>query len=410
MRWWLRIATPFAVLSSVACGSNAPEPAVPSDAIADDLGVEVSVDASTSDGSAADGSTGDAIADADEASTPPVIGTPYVYVGLGSGEIAQLSFDVESGALVEKARVAAGAMPSFLAVDPTHRHLYAVNEGSEQVAAFSIAKGTGALTLQNRVSSHGAGPAFVSVDATGKNVLVANYGGGTVTVLRVEADGRLGAKVSGDAPGPKAHAILAEPSNRFVYAPTLGADAVAQWAFDATTGALTPLSPPKVSFAAGAGPRHVAFAPSGKHAFVVNEFDDTVVSLSIDATTGALTPKQTLSTLPAGFDGAKNTGADVHVHPSGKHLYTSNRGHDSIAQFAVAADGTLTAKGHTSTGGKTPRNFGIDPSGRVLLAANQGSGNVVTFRIDPTTGALTKLVTTSLGAAPYWVGVVVVPD
>lgn len=396
----------------MGCGSAEPAADDPADAVVD-LGGEVptaDVDTSeTTDTSATDASATDAMADGDAAS-PPDMGTPYVYVGLGNGEIAQYAFDADTGTLTEKARVAAGKMPSFLAVDPDRRFLYAVNEGSDQVAAFSITKKTGALTFLNRVSSHGGGPAFASVDATGKNVLVANYGGGSVTVLRVEADGRLGAKVSGDTPGPKAHAILADPSNQFVYAPTLGADAVAQWAFDASTGALTPLSPAKVSFAAGAGPRHVAFSPSGAHAFVVNEFDDTVVSLARDTTTGKLTAKQTLSTLPAGFDGAKNTGADVHVHPSGSFLYTSNRGHDSIAVFAVGSDGALTAKGHTSTGGKTPRNFGIDPSGRVLLAANQGSGTVVTFRIDATTGALGKLATTTVGAAPFWVGVVVVPD
>jgi 6-phosphogluconolactonase len=331
----------------------------------------------------------------------------YVYAGCGNGEILQFGFDVATGELTPKAKFAGGSNPSFLAVDPTAKYLYAVNEGSSEVAAFSIAKGTGALTLLNRVSSMGNGPAFVSVDKTGKYALVANYGGGNVNVFKIEPDGKLGARTGGDAPGAKAHSILTGPSNKFAYVPTLGIDAIAQYAFDDTKGTLTPLSPPKASTAAGAGPRHIDFHPSGAFAFVMNETDDTVMSFKIEAS-GALTSQQTLTTLPSGFAGSMNSGADIHVHPNGKFLYSSNRGHDSIAMFAIDAAGKLTSIGHEPTGGQRPRNFHIEPSGQILLAANQSSNNIVTFRIGAD-GKLTKLKTAMIGAAPAYVGVVHVP-
>lgn len=333
--------------------------------------------------------------------------TPYVYVGLGNGDIQQLGFDVATGELTAKAKFAGGSNPSYLAVDPTAKYLYAVNEGSSEVAAFSIAKGTGALTLLNKVSSSGNGPAFVSVDKSGKFVLVANYGGGTVSVFRIEADGKLGAKTDGDAPGSKAHCVLPSPNNKFVYAPTLGVDGIAQYAFDATKGEITPLSPARASTATGAGPRHIDFHPSGAFAFVVNELDDTVMSFKIE-TSGVLTSQGTLSTIPSSFNGNMNTGADIHVHAGGKFVYTSNRGHDSIAMFSIDGAGKLASIGHEPTGGVRPRNFHIDPTGAILLAANQGSNNVVTFRIG-TDGKLTKLKTFAVAAGPAYVGVVHVP-
>ncbi len=333
--------------------------------------------------------------------------TAYVYAGCGNGDIQQLGFDVATGELTPRAKFPGGSNPSFLAVDPTAKYLYAVNEGSSEVAAFSIAKGTGALTLLNRVSSMGNGPAFVSVDKTGKFVLVANYGGGNVNVFKIEADGRLGARTGGDAAGNKSHSILTGPSNKFAYVPALGTDSIAQYAFDDSKGTLTALSPARASTAAGAGPRHIDFHPSGAFAFVVNELDDTIMSFKIE-TSGALTSQQTLSTLPSGVSGASNSGADIHVHPGGKFVYSSNRGHDSIAMFSIDAAGKLASLGHEPTGGQRPRNFHIDPTGQILLAANQASNNVVTFRIGAD-GKLSKLKTVSLGAAPAYVGVVHVP-
>jgi len=346
-----------------------------------------------------------------ETMTPPMDtappSEPFAYLGCGGGDIEQYTFDEATGSLAFKAKFAGGSNPSFLAKHPTRPLLYAVNEGSSQVAAFAIASG-GALSLLNRVSSAGGGPAFVSVDATGKYVFVANYGGGTVAVFALEADGKLGAKVDDDAPGPKAHAILPGTTNKFVYAPVLGTDAVYQYAFDDTKGTLTPLSPARATVASGAGPRHIAFAPNGRYAFVVNELNDTVTSFAIEAS-GALTAQQSLSTLPSGASGASNTGADIHVHPNGRFLYSSNRGHNSIAVFAVAADGKLALLENTPTGGSTPRNFGLAPSGKVMLVANQASANVVTFSVDEATGKLTKLNTTSTCGSPAFVSVIDVP-
>lgn len=329
---------------------------------------------------------------------PPT--APYVYVGCSTGQIQQFTFDVTSGDLVNKAFFAGGNNPSFLAW--TGSFLFAVNEGSNEVQAFSIAKSTGALMFLNKVSSSGGGPAFVSVDGSGKNILVANYGGGTVAVFPIGADGKIGAKTSGDSPGPKAHSILADPTNKFVFAPVLGADAVFQYTFNSATGTITPNG--KASTATGAGPRHIAFHPTQPYAFVVNELNSTVMSFKIE-TSGTLSSQQTLSTLPMGFSGS-NTGADIHVHPSGKFVYTSNRGHDSIAMFSIDGAGKLTSIGHEPTGGKTPRNFHV--YGDLMLVANQQSNNVVTFRIGAD-GKLTKLKTVSTMGPPSFVGVVNVP-
>jgi len=401
MRTWVLLP-----LLLVSCSdADAETPATETDAASE---AAEPADAS-SDGLADSPVTPDTAADAfvpPDTAGPATV--PYVYLGCGNGDIEQYTWDAAAGVLAFKAKFAGGNNPSFLAVDPSRRFLYAVNEGSSQVAAFSIAKDTGALTLLNRVSSEGSGPAFVSVDGSGKYVLVANYGGGTVAVFPIGSDGKLGAKVSGDSPGPKAHSILTDPSNRFAYVPTLGADAVFQYAFDPTKGSLTALSPNKIASAGGAGPRHIAFAPSGAFAYVANELNDTVTAYAIDATKGTLSSLQSLSSLPSGFDPSKNSGADVHVRPDGKTLYASNRGHNSIAIFAIGADGKLGAPKHEPTGGGTPRNFHVDPSGNTLLVANQASGNVVTFAIDGT-GGLTKLKTNPTCSAPAYVGVVLVP-
>lgn len=399
MRWVLVLCLPL-VVASCSSAEEACDDCIP----AADATTDVSVDSATPDTTTlTDTATSDTTMGADTAPSTE----PFAYVGCGGGDIEQYTFDEATGTLTFKAKVAGGSNPSFLAKHPTRPLLYAVNEGSSQVAAFSIATG-GALSLLNRVSSSGNGPAYVSVDATGKYVLVANYGGGTVTVLAIEADGSLGAKTDGDAPGPKAHAILAGPTNKFVYAPVLGADAVFQYAFDDAMGTITPLSPNKASVASGAGPRHIAFAPSGKYAWVVNELNDTVTSFVIEAS-GALTSQQSLSTLPSGASGSANTGADIHVHPNGKFVYSSNRGHNSIAVFSVASDGKLTLIENTPTGGNTPRNFGLTASGRVMLVANQSSANVVTFSVDDATGRLTKLKTTSVCGSPAFVSVFDVP-
>lgn len=314
--------------------------------------------------------------------------------------------------------------PSFLAVHPNQRFLYAVNEVSKyegrdagSVSAFAIDRATGKLTLLNRVSSRGGGPCHVSLDASGRWLFVANYGGGSVAAFPVQDDGRLGeasaffqhagSSVNKDRQsGPHGHAVTVSPDNRFVLAADLGLDQVLTYRIDPRAGGLAPADPPFSSIAPGSGPRHLAFRPDGKFAYVLSEMGSQVVTMRYDANRGTLTEIQTLSTLPDGFSG-DNSGAEIAVHPNGRFLYASNRGHDSVAGFRIdAAKGTLTALDRVSTQGKTPRNFAIDPSGRFLLAANQNSGSVVVFRIDQATGGLTAAGTTV--QVPFPVSVVFV--
>jgi 6-phosphogluconolactonase len=238
------------------------------------------------------------------------------------------------------------------------------------------------------------------VDKTGRNVLVANYGSGSVACLPVKEDGRLaeasafiqhtGSSVNPQRQqGPHAHSVNMSPDNRFAMVADLGLDEVLVYRFDPVKGSLAANDPPFAKVKPGSGPRHFAFHPGGKFAYVINELASTVTALAYDARRGILSEVQTVSTLPPGFTGTSTT-AEVQVHPSGKFLYGSNRGHDSIAVFGIdARKGTLTPIEHVPTQGKTPRNFGIDPTGSYLLAANQSSDNVVVFRIDPQTGRLT---------------------
>jgi 6-phosphogluconolactonase len=297
--------------------------------------------------------------------------------------------------------------PSFLAVHPNQRFLYAVNEVSRyegqeagSVSAFAIDRATGTLTLLNRVSSRGGGPCHLSIDGTGKWLFVANYGGGSVAAFPLQPDGKLGEasaffQHAGSSvnkarqSGPHGHAVTVSPDNRFVLAADLGLDRVFTYRIDPAAGGLAPGDPPFGSIAPGSGPRHLAFRPDGKFAYVLSEMLSKVMAFRYDAARGTLAELQALSTLPEGFTG-DNSGAEIAAHPNAKFLYTSNRGHDSIASFRIdAAAGTLTSIDRVSTQGKTPRSFAIDPSGRFLIAANQNSGSIVVFRIDQETGALT---------------------
>lgn len=297
--------------------------------------------------------------------------------------------------------------PSFLAVHPNQRFLYAVNEVSRyegkdagSVSAFAIDRATGTLTLLNRVSSRGGGACHLSLDRSGKWLFVANYGGGSVAAFPVHDDGTLGEASAffqhegksvnaARQSGPHAHETVVSPDNRFVLAADLGLDKVFTYRLDPAKGGLAPGEPPFATIAPGSGPRHLAFRPDGKFVYVLKEMLSAVVAFRYDAGGGTLAELQTLSTLPEGFSG-DNSGAELATHPSGKFLYASNRGDDSIAMFRVdATKGTLTSAGRVSTQGKTPRGFAIDPSGRFLVAGNQNSGTVVVFRIDQQTGGLT---------------------
>ena len=338
-------------------------------------------------------------------------GTMMVYVGTYTGGaseskgIYRLRFDLATGALTDAGPPTESASPSFLALHPSGRYLYAVNEadGDEGgVTAFAVDRKTGALTALNHQSSRGGGPCHLSLDAKGRYVLVANYGGGSVSVLPVQTGGRLEPAVAfvqheghgtdpGRQKGPHAHWVELDKANRFALVADLGLDQVLVYKFDAAKGSLTPNQPPYARLAPAAGPRHAAFSPDGRHAYVISELQSTVTAFSYDPQTGGLGELQTLTTVPAGFTGPTTT-AEIAMSPDGRFVYGSNRGHDSIAIFAVdAATGKLTAAGHQSTRGKTPRHFAIDPTGAWLLAANQNSDTITVFRIDRTSGALSPV-------------------
>ncbi|MDX2015293.1 MAG: lactonase family protein [Myxococcaceae bacterium] len=354
---------------------------------------------SSAGGAAAGGSAGGSQAGGGAGGSP---GRLHAFVGSGNGNITAYAVDVTTGAMTSLGATSAGSNPSFLAFDVPRGRLYAVNEGSSQIAAFTLASDAG-LSLLNRVGSQGNGPAHVSVDPSGQWVFAANYGGGNVAVLRV-TDGGLGAATDTEASGGQAHQILSDATGRFVYVPCKAANHVAQYRFDADAGQLTPLAPATVPTAANAGPRHLALHPGGTWAFLINELDDTLTSLRVEAD-GRLTPVDTKPTLPMGISGASNTTAEVQVHPNGRFVYGSNRGHNSIVAFSVdLTSGTLTLLGHTPTGGSTPRHFDIDPSGQLLLVGNLNSGAVHAFRVDANTGGLTALGQQATVNAPAFVG------
>jgi 6-phosphogluconolactonase len=269
------------------------------------------------------------------------------------------------------------------------------------VSAFAINKETGKLTLLNQQPSIGDGPCHLVVDKVGKHVIVANYGSGSTAVLPIDREGRLGestafiqhqgSSVNKDRQaGPHAHCVALDDANRFAFVADLGLDKVLVFKYDTDKGTLTPNDPPAASVKPGAGPRHFAFDSKGRFGYVINEIDCTVTAFSYDAKRGVLNQFQSSSTLPAGESVQRGySTAEITVHPSGKFVYGSNRGHDTIGVFAIdRTSGSLTPVQHESTQGKTPRHFGIDPSGRWLLTENQDSDSVVVFKIDPDSGRL----------------------
>jgi 6-phosphogluconolactonase len=333
-------------------------------------------------------------------------GPVTVYVGTytdgTSRGIYRLTFDPATGSMTEPVLAVETKTPSFLALHPSGRFLYAVGEiGSFQgartgaVSAFAVDPKTGDLALLNQQASEGAGPCHLVVDKSGRNVLVASYGGGTVAVLPIDADGRLKPASSvqahqGSGPNkgrqekPHAHGIYLDAAERFAFSPDLGADRVFVYRFEAAKGTLEPHGAGTLD--PGSGPRHAAFHPTGKYLYVINELLSTVTAFTYDAEKGALAPLQTVTTLPAGFSGTSWT-AEVEVSADGRFVYGSNRGDDSLAVFRVdATTGRLTAAGHVPVGGKYPRHFTIDPTGRFILAAHQNSGTIAVLRLDPATG------------------------
>lgn len=340
----------------------------------------------------------------------PAAGDLLVYFGTYTGQnskgIYVSRLNLSSGALGAPELAAETTNPSFLARHPTAPFLYAVNElntgGSRPsgfVSAFAIDRETGKLSFLNKESSAGADPAHLVVDRAGRNVIVANYSGMTVAVLPIGPDGRLtrstdievhkGASIDpGRQREPHPHGIALDAANRFAYVADLGTDRISIYGFDAAKGWLKRAGSAVVR--PGSGPRHVTLDPRGRFAYVINEMACTITVFGVNAKSGGLREIETISTMPAGTAvNPRFSTAEVAVHPSGRFLYGSNRGHDTLAVFAIdAASGKLTPVEHEPTQGSTPRGFGIDPTGAYLLAGNQRSGSVVVFRIDPATGAL----------------------
>jgi 6-phosphogluconolactonase len=335
------------------------------------------------------------------------------YTGTTSKGIYVAHFNLATGALSTPELAVATPNPSFLALTPDAKYLYAVNEinsyggqASGSVSAFALHRETGMLTPLNKQQTLGADPAHLSVDHAGHTVLVANYSGGSIATFPIGADGSLGPMVSfvqhsgksvnpDRQAGPHAHQILADPKNQFVYVADLGLDKVLIYRFDGVTHTLTPAAPPSASVKGGAGPRHLTFDASGAHVYVINEMACTITAFTRNLSNGSLTELQTISSLPPG-DAAQPgySTAEIALAPSGKFLYGSTRGHDSISVYSVdPASGRLNFVTDTKLPGKTPRGFGITPDGAYMLVAHQDSDSVVVFKIDKTTGKLTATPT-----------------
>ncbi len=341
-----------------------------------------------------------------DAATDP--GVAYVFVGSDDGNIRVATFDRSAGTVGTFTAYAAGTNPAFLALAPDGKHMFAVDESAHRVLAFAVDRGTGAITARGGRDSTSTGPTHLSVDATGRWLLVAHYTGGRYAIFPIASDGQLGAATDSADIGGNAHFIAAEPSNRFVYVPCLGANYVAQRSFDGTAGKLRPLAAPApsaVPSVTGAGPRHLALRRDGNFGFVVNERNSTVTSYAIDPDTGALTAGASVSTLPSGFAG-NNTGAGIAITPDGNFLFASNRGHNSIASFAIAATtGALTALSHTATDGATPRAIALDASGRWLIAGNQASNTLRIFAVGSDGGLTSVASPINVPAKPTFVAI-----
>ncbi|MEI6564373.1 MAG: lactonase family protein [bacterium] len=335
----------------------------------------------------------------------PILITSDIYFGtytaVNSSEgIYHATLDLKTGTLSTVSLACATPNPTFIEIHPHSPFLYAVSERDPgAVSAFAIDPGTKKLTLLNKAPSGGKGPCHLSISRDGRTLLVANYASGSVASLPIMHDGSLAMPVSvmqhtGSSVNPQrqkephAHSVNLSPDNRFAYVADLGIDKLMIYKLDSESSKLRRNDPPWIPIKPGAGPRHFSFAPNGIFAYLINELDGTIIVFAHDAKSGSLTEVQTLSTLPEGFTGG-NTAAEVRVHPNGKFLYGSNRGHDSIVIYEIdSLRGTLTLLGFQTYGIKTPRNFNIDPTGQFCIVANQESDTVRIFRINQESGLL----------------------
>jgi 6-phosphogluconolactonase len=327
----------------------------------------------------------------------------------GSPGIYAFQWDTQQGVMSGIHPVGTTTNPSFLVLHPNGRFLYAVNEdasssGTDHITAFAVGDANSSESLRaiGTVSSQGLAPCHLSIDASGKWLFVANYLSGTIAVYPIQSDGRLGQarqviqqKGSGPvAPNQKsahAHEVALSPDGHFLLSVDLGADRIFVYGFDATTGALTPNARQAVALPAGYGPRHLVFSKDSRIIYVVTELTPAVITFHWNAQQGSMTQLGVVSTLPAA-DPVEQGGAEIVLHPNGKFLYASNRGHsNTIAIFRIDHEGLPVPAGHVPSNGTLPRFFNIDPSGKFLIAANQGSGDLATFAIDPSSGALTRV-------------------
>lgn len=333
----------------------------------------------------------------------------YTNAKTASEGIYRSRLDVATGALSPAELAAPAKDPAWLALHPDGRFLYALDESADSrrtpgkgLAAYALDPATGALILLNEQDTGSSGSCHLAVDATGRALLVANYGGGGVSSVALQPDGRLGPVVSiilhtGSSANrarqnaPHAHAVVISPDNRFAYVPDLGIDQVVAYRLDPAHAKLAPLTEAPVKLPPGSGPRHLAFHPNAPFAYVISELLCTMTAYRYDIAQGTLSPFQTISTLPPGESIPEGTStAEVQVHPNGRFLYGSNRGANTLVVYAVdSATGKLTHIENVSTRGKTPRHFALDPTGTWLLAENQDSNTVAVFRVDPATGRLT---------------------
>lgn len=330
----------------------------------------------------------------------------FVYFGShGKGPYIGFSlahFDTETGRLTTPVFLHEAVAPAYFIIRPDGKRLYTCNSApGSAVSAYTIDPATAKLTFLNQRPSGGGDPSYVSLDATSRFLMVANYEGGSIAVFALQPDGSIGERTAyvqhtGSSVNPNrqthayAHSILVDPTNRFVLVADLGLDKLFVYRFDQTTGTLKPNDPPFATVIPGSGPRHIVFHPNNRYVYLINEMGSSIIRFGWDSNHGILKQFETISTLPENFQGT-STCAEIKVHPSGKFIYATNRGHNSIAVFSVqAATGRLTLIQHISTLGKTPRNCEIDPTAKWLLVTNQDSNNAVVFHIDPKTGRLTQ--------------------
>jgi 6-phosphogluconolactonase len=357
----------------------------------------------------------------------------FVYVGTYTGPTSKgiygFRFDPKTGQFTSTGLVAELANPSWLVTDPQHRFLYAATEmGPERgaddykkngsISSYSINPKTGALTFLNKVDAGGGGSCHLVVDRTGKTLFVANYGSGNVASFPIKADGSIGERTGFDQhagssinparqTGPHAHAVVLSPDNRFLFVPDLGTDQIKIYRIDAARGTFTPNDPPFATVKPGLGPRHFTFGRGAKFAYAICEMGSSVAVFAYDPAKGALTPQQTISTLPSDFKGEDDS-AEIEVDRSGRFLYASNRGSDSVTVFAIdPAKGTLTKVQVEPTQGKIPRNFALDPTGKYLVVGNQKSDQMAVFAVDQNDGQLKP--TGQIVDAPAPVSILFVP-